>query len=168
MEVPMLAATTPRCAAGATARSDAALPSSGAALPHAIDREAIVRAVVATVPRARARARAALRSARSYLRVALGAAEAQALARSCPGKPDREALYGSARSALEGAADALALEPDGDLAAVCVVALLGESPFGHAGLFGVFTADTERRNALRALRIVGRVSRDLRAGGGVS
>ncbi len=166
MELPMLAATTPHGATGATARSDAALPSSGAALPHAIDREAIVRAVVATVPRARARA--ALRSVRSYLRVALGVTEAQALARSCPGKPDREALYGAARSALEGAADALASEPEGDLAAVLVVALLGESPFGHAGLFGVFAADTERRNALRALRIVGRVSRDLRAGGGVS
>lgn len=139
-----------------TAPHDA--PSTKTRAP--IDREALVRAVISVVPRARARA--ALRSVRAFLRVALGAAEAHALERSCVSPADRDELRRSARAALEGAASALASEPEGDLAYLVGAALLGVSPLDRALLLGVFTPDDERRDALRALGTVNRVSRELR------
>ena len=79
-------------------------------------------------------------------------------------KADRDALFDPMRNTLESAACALFYDRERDLVLAIVAALLVETPFGYArASYGGADPDDERRDALRALRIVGRVSRELRA-----
>lgn len=153
---------------GRTAGGDArALPAQGPRRGEApatgatLDREALVRAMVATVPRARARA--ALRSVRRWLRVVLGAAEVHAMAFVHDVQSDRDALFDPMCDALEAAARAVFYDRERDLVLAIVAALLGETPCGYARAYGMCSPDDERRDALRGLCIVGRLLRELRA-----
>lgn len=139
-------------------------PATGATL----DREALLRAMVGTLPRARARA--ALRVVRRWLRVVLGAAEVHGLvmlrARQSPA--DGDAMLDAAQNTLDSAAVALLERPDEPLVGALAAVLTGSTVGSYPLRFGMYPATDERRDALRALRIVGRVSRELRAGGGLS
>lgn len=160
-------------ARGRTARSADALPdasprrgeapTAGAQSPGSIDREALLRAMVATLPRARARA--ALGVVRRWLHVVLGAAEVHGLVmlRAAQSPADGDAMLDAAQTTLDSAAVALLALPDEPIVGALAAVLIGSTVGGYPLRFGMCSPANERRDALRALRIVGRVSRELRA-----